>query len=276
MAIHYDVVEPPAILADIATIVLSSVVAGLLYHYLQDTGTVDYSANLPVRQFSSRPCSSRPENPRDVQAGRITGPGQSGQGGMPDLDNAIPSARWRHIGAEDRKWNLPRRQQPLRNVGFIALIAHRRLTEHVLAKVARSLAGAGSGECKGGETLEAGVRPVPAATDCHAVRHAQGRRFRWVCCSGESWYRSCWLDIPGPHTREVRRPDLHQVPGSAWRQSCHPQIRSIWPKARRHGARLPGEHAIDRRVGTILLERITSGLSRADATCLRKPARFGA
>jgi hypothetical protein len=45
---------------------------------------------------------------------------------------------------------------------------------------------------------------------------------------------------------------------------------------RRHGARLLGEHAIDRRVGTILLERITSGLSSADATCLRKPARFGA
>lgn len=40
--IRYDFVEPLAILADIATIVLSSVVAGLLYHYLQDTGTVDY------------------------------------------------------------------------------------------------------------------------------------------------------------------------------------------------------------------------------------------
>jgi len=40
--IRYDFIEPLAILADIATIVLSSVVAGLLYHYLQDTGTVDY------------------------------------------------------------------------------------------------------------------------------------------------------------------------------------------------------------------------------------------
>ena len=40
--IHYDFIEPLAILADIATIVLSSVTSGLLYHYLQDTGTVDY------------------------------------------------------------------------------------------------------------------------------------------------------------------------------------------------------------------------------------------
>jgi putative colanic acid biosysnthesis UDP-glucose lipid carrier transferase len=40
--IRYDFIEPLAILADIATIVLSSVVAGLLYHYLQDRGTVDY------------------------------------------------------------------------------------------------------------------------------------------------------------------------------------------------------------------------------------------
>ena len=47
--------------------------------------------------------------------------------------------------------------------GLIALIAHLRLTEHGLARVARSLAGAGPGGCKGGETLEAGVRPVPAA-----------------------------------------------------------------------------------------------------------------
>jgi putative colanic acid biosynthesis UDP-glucose lipid carrier transferase len=40
--IHYDFVEPLAILADIAAIVVSSIVAGLLYHNLQDTGTVDY------------------------------------------------------------------------------------------------------------------------------------------------------------------------------------------------------------------------------------------
>ena len=40
--IHYEFIEPLAILADIATIVLSSIVSGLLYHYLQDIGTVDY------------------------------------------------------------------------------------------------------------------------------------------------------------------------------------------------------------------------------------------
>lgn len=70
MAIHYDVVEPPAILADIATIVLSSVVAGLLYHYLQDTGTVDDVSKSPgsailvsallVSLRTSEACISRP------------------------------------------------------------------------------------------------------------------------------------------------------------------------------------------------------------------------
>ena len=106
--IHYDFIEPLAILADIATIVLSSVVAGLLCHYLQDTWTVDYVSKslgsailvsalfVPLRK--SEGCTSRP----NYWSWR------SGQGGMLDLDNAIPSARWRHFGAEDRKWNLPR------------------------------------------------------------------------------------------------------------------------------------------------------------------------
>jgi hypothetical protein len=113
--VHYDFVEPLAIQADIATIVLSSVVAGLLYHYLQDTGTVDYvskslgSAILVSALFVSlrktEGCTSRP----NCWSWPIR------QGCMLDLDNAIPSARWRHISAEDRKWSLPRRQQPLRN-----------------------------------------------------------------------------------------------------------------------------------------------------------------
>jgi putative colanic acid biosynthesis UDP-glucose lipid carrier transferase len=40
--VHYEVLEPLAIIVDIATIVASSIVAGLLYHNLQDTGTLDY------------------------------------------------------------------------------------------------------------------------------------------------------------------------------------------------------------------------------------------
>ncbi len=40
--IHYDSVEPLAIVADIATIVVSSVLSGLLYHHVQDPGTVNY------------------------------------------------------------------------------------------------------------------------------------------------------------------------------------------------------------------------------------------
>jgi putative colanic acid biosynthesis UDP-glucose lipid carrier transferase len=40
--IHYDSVEPLAIVADIATITLSSVLSGLLYHHLQDPGTLNY------------------------------------------------------------------------------------------------------------------------------------------------------------------------------------------------------------------------------------------
>src|SRR5947207_6314022 len=38
--IHYDSVEPFAIAADVATITVSSVLSGLLYH-LQDQGTVN-------------------------------------------------------------------------------------------------------------------------------------------------------------------------------------------------------------------------------------------
>ena len=40
--IHYDVLEPLAIVIDIATIVVSSIAAGLLYHNLQDMGSLDY------------------------------------------------------------------------------------------------------------------------------------------------------------------------------------------------------------------------------------------
>ena len=40
--IHYDFVEPLAILADIAIIVVASIASGLLYQSLQDTGTGDY------------------------------------------------------------------------------------------------------------------------------------------------------------------------------------------------------------------------------------------
>ena len=40
--IHFDSVEPFAIVADIATITVSSVLAGLLYHYLEDPGTLNY------------------------------------------------------------------------------------------------------------------------------------------------------------------------------------------------------------------------------------------
>jgi putative colanic acid biosynthesis UDP-glucose lipid carrier transferase len=40
--IRYDFIEPLTILADIATIVLSSLIAGPLYHYLQNTETANY------------------------------------------------------------------------------------------------------------------------------------------------------------------------------------------------------------------------------------------
>ncbi len=79
--IHYDFIEPLAILADIATIVLFSVVAGPLCHYLQDAGTADYvskslgSAILVSALFvslrKSEGCTSRPNCwPWPIRSGR--------------------------------------------------------------------------------------------------------------------------------------------------------------------------------------------------------------
>jgi putative colanic acid biosysnthesis UDP-glucose lipid carrier transferase len=133
--IRYDFIEPLAILADIATIVLSSVVAGLLYHYLQDTGTVDYvskslgSAILVSTVFISlmkiRGMYKPAELlvlPKQIRALCLTWITV-----FLLLAGAIFALK---IGSE-----ISRGASSLFAMfGFIALIMHRRVTEYLLAK----------------------------------------------------------------------------------------------------------------------------------------------
>jgi putative colanic acid biosynthesis UDP-glucose lipid carrier transferase len=133
--IHYDFVEPLAILADIATIVLSSVVAGLLYHHLQDTGTVDYiskslgSAILVSALFISLMKIRGMYRPAQllVLSSQVRAVCLTWITVFLLLAGAIFALK---IGSE-----ISRGASSLFAMfGFIALIAHRRATEYLLAK----------------------------------------------------------------------------------------------------------------------------------------------
>jgi putative colanic acid biosynthesis UDP-glucose lipid carrier transferase len=133
--IHYDFLEPLAILADIATIVLCSVVAGLLYHYLQDTGTVDYvskslgSAILVAALFISLMKIRGMYKPAELLAlaSQVRAVCLTWVTVFLLLAGAIFALK---IGSE-----ISRGASSLFAMfGFVAMIAQRRVTEYLLAK----------------------------------------------------------------------------------------------------------------------------------------------
>jgi len=133
--IHYDYVEPLAMLADIAVIVLSSLAAGLLYHVLQDTGTVDYvskslgSAILVSALFISLMKIRGMYKPAEllVMASQIRAVCLTWVTVFLLLAGAIFALK---IGSE-----ISRGASSLFAMfGFVALIVHRRVTEYLLAK----------------------------------------------------------------------------------------------------------------------------------------------
>jgi putative colanic acid biosysnthesis UDP-glucose lipid carrier transferase len=81
--IHYDSVEPLAVVADLATIILASVFSGLSYHLLQESGTpVDVGKSLGSAILVSA---------LFISLMKIRG------------DERVPSARRHSVCAEDRK-----------------------------------------------------------------------------------------------------------------------------------------------------------------------------